>query len=139
MFPSPFDSRHAIWCGLSTFISGRSVSHTALYSQVIGFVVGTGPATGLSSICNGLSWPPEGALLPAAAQEFCKLQFENQTSVFSPYLEDVGSSWHWVVDTIDGEDNRGKGIDHRTINVVQLEREGERLALEFLVVFGDWK
>ena len=48
-------------------------------------------------------------------------------------------SWHWVVDAVDGEDNRGKGIDHITINVVQLEREGERLALEFLVVFGDWK
>ena len=57
----------------------------------------------------------------------------------SPHPKDVGLSWHWVVDAVDGEDNRGKGIDHRTINVVQLEREGERLALEFLVVFGDWK
>ena len=43
-----------------------------------------------------------------------KLQFENQTSVFSPYLEDVGSSWHSVVDTVYGEGNRGQGIDCRT-------------------------
>ena len=56
-----------------------------------------------------------------------------------PHLEDEGSSWHWVVDAVDGEDNRGKGIDHRTINVVKLEREGERLALEIRVVCGDWE
>ena len=72
VFPSPCDSHHAIWCGISTFISGRSVSHTALTSQVIGFVGSTGPATGLNSICNGLTWPPEGALLPAAAQGLLK-------------------------------------------------------------------
>ena len=51
-------------------ISGRSVFHTALYSQVIGFVGGTVKATGLSSICNCVTWPEEGALLPAAAQVF---------------------------------------------------------------------
>ena len=39
-------------------------------SQAIGFVGGTGPTTGLSSICNGVPWPPEGGLLPAAAQVF---------------------------------------------------------------------
>ena len=55
----------------------------------------------------------------------------------SPHLEDVGSTWHWVVDAIDGEDNRGQSIDHRTINVVLLEREGERLAMEILVVCGN--
>ena len=46
------------------------MSHRALYFQVIGFVEGIGPATGFSSICNGVTWPPEGALLPAAAQGF---------------------------------------------------------------------
>ena len=66
-----------------------------------------------------------------------KLQFENQPSVLSPHLEDVGSTWHWVVDAIDGEDNRGQNIDHRTWNVVLLEREGERLAMEILVVCGN--
>ena len=68
-----------------------------------------------------------------------KLQFENQPSVLSPHLEDVGSSWHWVVDATDGEDNRGQGIDRRTWNVVLLEREGERLTLVILVVCGDWE
>ena len=92
------------------------MSHTALYPQVFGFVGGTGPATGLSSICSGLTWPPEGALLQAAAQGFlsCKLKLENQPSVLSPHLDDVGSTWHWVVDPVDGEDNSGQGIDRRT-------------------------
>ena len=44
----------------------------------------------------------------------CKFLFENHPSGFSPHLEDVGLSWDWVVDTIDGEDNRGQGIDHKT-------------------------
>ena len=46
-----------------------SVPHSP-YSQVIGFVAGIGPATGLGSIYNGVTWPPEGALFPAVAQEF---------------------------------------------------------------------
>ena len=70
---------------------------------------------------------------------FCKFLFENQPSGLSPHLEDVGLSWQWVVDAVDGEDNRGQGIDGRTRNVVLLEREGERLALEILVVCGDWE
>ena len=70
---------------------------------------------------------------------FCKFLFENQPSGLSPHLEDVGSSWLWVVDAVDGEDNSGLGIDGRTRNVVLLEREGERLALEILVVCGDWE
>ena len=90
------------------------MSHTALYSQVIGSVGGAGPATGPSSICNGLTWPPEGAPSQQQPKGSCKLQFENQPSVLSPHLEDVDSSWHWVVDAIDGEDNRGQNIDHRT-------------------------
>jgi len=45
---------------------------------------------------------------------FRKLQFENQPSVLSLRLDDVGSPWHWVVDAIDGEDNRGQRIDRRT-------------------------
>ena len=57
----------------------------------------------------------------------------------SSHLEDVGSTWHWVVDAINGEDNRRQGIDLRTWNVVLLEREGERLALEMLLVHGDWE
>ena len=48
-------------------------------------------------------------------------------------------SWDWVVDAIDGEDNRGQGIDRRTINVVLLETEDERLAWEIRVVYGDWE
>ena len=57
----------------------------------------------------------------------------------SPHLEDVGLSWHWILDAVDGEDNRGQGIDGKTGNVVLLVREGERLALEILVVCEDWE
>ena len=70
---------------------------------------------------------------------FRKLQFENQPSVLSPHLVDVGLSWQSVVDAIDGEDNRRQGIDRRTINVVLLETEDERLAWEIRVVYGDWE
>ena len=48
------------------------------------------------------------------AKGYFKFLFENHPSVFSPHLEDVGLSWDWVVDTIDGEDNRGQGIDCKT-------------------------
>ena len=80
--------------------------------------------------------------MPSSQQQpkgSCKLQFENQLSVLSPNLEYLGLRWQWVVDAIDGEDNRGQGIDRRTWNVVLLEREGERLALEIFVVCGDWE
>ena len=43
------------------------MSQTALYSQVVYLVGGSGPATGLSSTCNGETRPADGALLPAAA------------------------------------------------------------------------
>ena len=46
------------------------MSQTALYSQVVYLVGGSGPATGLSSTCNGETRPADGALLPAAAQGF---------------------------------------------------------------------
>ena len=44
----------------------------------------------------------------------CKILFENHPSEFSPHLEDVGLTWHWVFDAIDSEDNRGQSIDCKT-------------------------
>ena len=49
------------------------MSQTALYFQLLHLVTGSGPATGaqgLSSICNGVTWPADSTLLPAAAQVF---------------------------------------------------------------------
>ena len=89
------------------------MSQTALYSEVVRVAGGSGPAR-LSSICNSARWPAEGAFLPAAAQGFLQDPIENHPSGFSPQMDDVGLSWDWVVDTIDGEDNRGQGIDHKT-------------------------
>ena len=39
---------------------------------------------------------------------------EDHPSGSSLHLEDVGLSWDSVVHTIDGEDNRGQGTDHKT-------------------------
>ena len=88
------------------------MSHRALYFQVIGFVGAQAQASAASiMVLHGLQRAPSSQQQPKGS---CKLQFENQPSVLSPHLEDVDSSWHWVVDAIDGEDNRRQGIDRRT-------------------------
>ena len=113
MFPSPLlPPCHIVW--LLHIISERSASHTALYSQ--GIVLWEALAQPQGSAASAMVWhglqrAPSSQQQPKSS---CKLQFENQPSVFSPHLEDVGSTWHWVVDAIDGEDNRGQGIEHRT-------------------------
>ena len=90
------------------------MSQRAVYSQVVGSVGDTGPATRLRAsamVSHGLQMAPSSQQQPRGS---CKLQFENQPSVLSPHLDGVGLSWHWVVDAFDGEVNRGQGIDHRT-------------------------
>ena len=88
------------------------MSHTALNSQVIGFVGAQAQASAASiMVLHGLQRAPSSQQQPKGS---CKLQFENQPSVLSPHLEDVGSTWHCVADAVDGEDNRGQGIDRRT-------------------------
>ena len=78
---------------------------------------------GLSSICNGVTWSAEGGLLPAAVKGFLQVPiWEPNLRVRSPHLEDVGSSCHWVVDAIDGEENWGQGIDDKTWNSAVRER-----------------
>ena len=60
---------------------------------------------------DGLQRAPSSQKQPKGS---CKILFENHPSGFSPQIEDVGLSWDWVVDAIDGEDNRGQGTDHKT-------------------------
>ena len=92
---------------------------TALYSQVFFFVclffwkaLGQPQGSAASAIV------PDGLQRVASSQQqpkdSCKFLFENHSSGFSPHLEDVGLSWDWVINTIDGEDNRGQGTDHKT-------------------------
>lgn len=50
----------------------------------------------------------------------------------------VGLSGHWVVDALDGEDERRQGAGGVTWNRVLLEKEGERSAQLILVVWGAW-
>ena len=45
---------------------------------------------------------------------YFKFLFENHPSDLSPHFEDVGLSWDWVVDTIDGEVKRGQCINCKT-------------------------
>ena len=113
MFPSPCDSHHAsmVWC-LHIYFRMISVPDGPLLSS--GSCGRLWRAPGLNSICNSERWPAEGAFLPAAAQVLFQAPFENHPSDLSPHLEDVGLSWDWVVDTIDGEDNRGQDIDCKT-------------------------
>ena len=90
------------------------MSQTALYSQVVGSVGGTGPATRLRAsamVRHDLQMAPSSQQQPRGSY---KLQFENQPSVLSPHLHGVGFSCQWVVDAVDGEDNRGQVIDRRT-------------------------
>ena len=60
---------------------------------------------------DGLERAPSPKQQPKGS---CKFQFENHPSGLSPHLEDVGSSWPWVLDAVDGEDKRGQDIDCKT-------------------------
>ena len=50
----------------------------------------------------------------------------------------VGLSGHWVVDALDGEDERRQGAGDVTWNCVLLEKEGERSA-QLILVWGAWE
>lgn len=50
----------------------------------------------------------------------------------------VGLSRHWVVDALDGEDERRQGAGDVTWNCVLLEKEGERSA-QLILVWGAWE
>jgi len=96
------------------------------------------PAPGLS-ICNSDRWSAECSLLPTAAQGFLQIPIWEPPLRVLPSPWGCRLSWDWVVNAINGEDNRGQGIDCKTWNVVLLETEAERLALEILLVCGDWE
>ena len=48
----------------------------------------------------------------------------------------VGLSGHWVVDALDGEDERRQGAGGVTWNRVLLDKEGERSA-QLILLFGE--
>ena len=89
------------------------MSQTALYSQVVSFVGGSGQPQGSASaiVIDGVQ---RAASSPQQPKGSCKILFENHPSGLSPHLMDVGSSWHWVFDAIDSEDNKGQGTDRKT-------------------------
>ena len=89
------------------------MSQMTLYSQVVSFVGGSGQPQGSASaiVIDGVQ---RAASSPQQPKGSCKFLFENHPSGFYPQLEDVGLSWDWVVETINGADNRGQGIDHKT-------------------------
>ena len=86
------------------------MSQTALYSQVIRLAGDSGQPQGSAAsaiVREGLKREPSSQLQPKVS---CKFLFENRPSGFSPLLEDGALSWDRV-NTINGEDNRGQGID----------------------------
>ena len=90
------------------------MSQTAIYSQVIRLAGDSGQPQGSAAsaiVREGLKREPSSQQQPKVS---CKFLLENHPSGFSPHLVDGGLSWDRVVDTINGEDNRGQGMDHRT-------------------------
>ena len=90
------------------------MSQTGPYSQVAGlWETLTEPqgSTASAIVRDGLQ---RAAFFQQQPKGSCNFLFENHSSWFSPHLEDVGSSWHWIFDAVDGEENTGLGIDHKT-------------------------
>ena len=87
------------------------MSQTALHSHVVGFVGGTGPATGAQQhlpwyglACRG-SLPPNGS-----PRVLANPKLGNQTPKLSSHLLEVVFGGHWEVHAIDSEDNRRQGL-----------------------------
>ena len=47
---------------------------------------------------------------------------------------DIGSSWHWVVDIVNGEDDVWQGLPGITRDHILLEKEEERLVQQIFPV-----
>ena len=116
MFPSPCDSHHAstVW-RLHIYFRMISVPDGTLRDLkwfALWEALAQQQGSAASAIVrDGLQRAPSSQQQPKGS---CKFLFSNHPSGLSPHLVDVGSSWHWVVDAVDGEDNRGQGIDRRT-------------------------
>ena len=79
------------------------MSQTALHSQVVGFVGGTGAQQHLQRFdlaCRGHPLPTSSPRVPASPR------FENQPPGLAPHRHDVVFRVHWVVNAIDGENDR---------------------------------
>ena len=89
----------------------------------------------LRRICSGAAWPVGCSLLPASSPMVpASPRFENQPPGLAPHLLNIGSSWHWVVDALNGEDDVREGVDVLTWDYVLLEKRGERLVHLILIV-----
>ena len=90
------------------------MSQMALYSQVVLLWQALAQQQGSAAsaiVQDGLHRVPYSQQQPKGS---CKILFENHPSGYSSQIEDVGLNWDWVVDAVDGEDNRRQGIDRRT-------------------------
>lgn len=84
------------------------MSHTALYSQMIGFVGRHWPSHTAQQHLQWYDMASRGRLLLQQPKGSCMLQFENQPQHCPLTLEDE-IEWYWVVDTVNGENNRKAG------------------------------
>ena len=69
--------------------------------------------------------PPPPGIKQRTGPTHCR--FKNQPPGLAPDLSDVGLSWHWVVDIVNGEDDVWQGLPGITWDHVLLEKEGEWL------------
>ena len=89
------------------------MSQMALYSQVVLLWQALAQQQGSAASAIVQDGLQRAGFSQQQVKGYFKFLFKNHPSGFSPHLEDVGLSWDWVVDTIDGEDNRGQGTDHK--------------------------
>ena len=69
--------------------------------------------------------PPSPGIQQCTGATDCR--FKNQPPWLAPDLSDVGLSWQWVVDIVNGEDDVWQGLPGITWDHVLLEKEGEWL------------
>ena len=88
------------------------MSQTALHSHMVGFVGGTGPATGAQQHLQWCDQACRGHPPPSSSPRVsCKSQFESQPPALPPHLLDVVMRGHSVDDAIDGEEEHRQAFD----------------------------
>ena len=98
---------------------------------MVGFVGGTGPATGAPQHLQWCGLACRGR--PPASRS---PRVPEIPPGLAPHLSDVGFRGHWVGVTVDGEDDSRQASHISTCNHVLLEKEGERLVQ---VIPGVWR
>lgn len=97
-----------------------------LYTQVVGFVGGSDPDTGLSNIYNRVTWPVGGPLHPAVAQGFLQVLDLKNSPQGWPSLLVLGLSGYKVVNAV-MVNVRGSRVMMALHGTKDIREEGKRI------------